>query len=341
MNENWRSPEALLKASQAIALSVSDTHANILLSNPVTGRSLMKLATVCPHKESLVLANRCTDLEELNSTVLDRDASDQILRFLSSLTFRLTSESGAEYSYYSACEKPWWKTFSFVPKVKALYTMELISPASDRQIQRSLPTPDMRMIQETPALYDTIVRPHIQAMVDSGSLSWIQNVIDGTKEKERLLLNHTDFILNIDTKWRSHPNPLTTPPEQWHGHQSVQDLYCLAIVKDGSIASLRDLKQGHVPMLQAIYELGIARIEEVYGVFGDQLRIFCHYQPQFYHFHVHFTRLENEIGCQVERGHLVSDIIQNLQADNDFYAKRTIAYKLKTSSDLYKLIQDA
>lgn len=31
-------------------------------------------------------------------------------------------------------------------------------------------------------------------------------------------------------------------------------------------------------------------IEAVYGVPEDQLRVFVHYLPQFFHFHVHFTR---------------------------------------------------
>ncbi len=95
------------------------------------------------------------------------------------------------------------------------------------------------------------------------------------------------------------------PREEWYGDKSVEDLYCLAIVKDGGIASLRDLHGRHIAMLREILEQGKDSIEKVYGVPQDQVRVFVHYQPQFYHFHVHFTRLENEIGCQVERGHLL------------------------------------
>ena len=43
-----------------------------------------------------------------------------------------------------------------------------------------------------------------------------------------------------------------------------------------------------------------------------QLRIFVHYQPQFYHFHVHFTRLHNDLGCQVERAHLLQVVTSPL-----------------------------
>jgi m7GpppX diphosphatase len=344
-------PEAILKASQkAFILGASDNHVNLLLSsgslvggtNNNICRSLLKLTVVSPHKDDLVVSSkRCTSVAEL-AKMLDEvgetDDSERIHRFLSNFNFQLTSESGAEYSYYTVRPKNWWERYWNVALTKDTYTMELISPATDRQIERSLPAPDVRMVQETAELYETMVQPHIRQIVDGGSLGWVQNVVNGTKEKERLLLDHADFILNIDTKWRSHPDPLTTPRDQWHRHTCIDDLYCLAIVKDATIASLRDLRQRHIPMLRAIYELGSETIHTVYGVAGDQLRIFCHYQPQFYQFHVHFTRLHNEFGCQVERGHLMTDIIQNLQLADDYYAKRTITYKLNTSSELYGLL---
>ena len=188
-------------------------------------------------------------------------------------------------------------------------------------------------------MYVTIVKPHIQALVEGGSLSWIENVVNGTKETERLLLNTDDFILNVDTKWKSHPDTMTVARDEWYGHKSTEDLYCLAIVKDGSMASFRDLRAQHIPMLRGILKQGKDTIEKVYGVPQDQLRVFVHYPPQFYHFHVHFTRLENEFGCQVERGHLLSDIIQNLEMDDEYYLKRTVSCKFKTSSEIYMLLQ--
>ena len=114
--------------------------------------------------------------------------------------------------------------------------------------------------------------------------------------------------MSIDTKWRSHPPPLATPREE--------DLYCLGIVKkekdSSSIATLRDLRGEHIPMLNNLQKDGLAVIEKIYGIQSDQIRCYVHYQPQFYHFRVFFTRLENKISAAVERGHLLIDIIQNL-----------------------------
>lgn len=322
-----RSPESVLNARCCVAqtLSVSHQHATILVKSQE--QSLLKLTVIPSHRE-----------------VFQESESKKILAFLKNYDFRLTSESGAEYSYHIAVPKKRSFLSRLVtrgrtpPANPSAFQVELISPASDRQIQRAMPKAAMVLIEETPELYATVTKPYIQSNIKGGSLSWIDNVVTGKKERERLLLENADFILNVDTKWRSHPDANTVPRSQWHGHESIADLYCLAIVKDGEIASLRDLRSKHVPVLQSIIRDGSAAIEKIYGVQRDQLRIFVHYQPQFYHFHVHFTRLENEIGCQVERGHLVADIIQNLEMDGDFYSKRTISYKLPINDNLCKLM---
>lgn len=52
--------------------------------------------------------------------------------------------------------------------------------------------------------------------------------------------------------------------------------------------------------------------------------VFVHYQPQFYHFHVHFTRrLFNEVCAGVlEGGYFLTDAIQNLHMDPLYTIRR-------------------
>ena len=361
-------------------------------------QSLIKLTIVPFHKALLgsnpVISEEDRQAPERNLLRHDPKASDAILGFLRRHEYAMKSESGAEYSYYTARprgavgvasddgvpsgkepvdaetrkkprldtdtggsessavadtpeDQPSKANTNKVDLTKCImaaasdsgaFDVELISPASARQITRAMPSLGHTLINETPEMYESIVRPYIKSVVDSGSLSWITNVVQVKKEKERLLVNHDDFIINIDTKWRSHPDPLTTPRDEWRDHPSTSDLYCLGIAKMSDIASLRDLRGEHRRLLEDMTSEGLAAIESVYGVARDQVRVFVHYQPQFYHFHVHFTRLENETGCAVERGHLVSDILQNLEGDGDYYAKRTITYKLKKGSALENLI---
>ena len=344
-------PESLIQSADCLAqaLTVSDNHATILLRTTEYDRvvrSLLKLTVLPIHTETLAPSKNIRGLEPNDlGAAFSPNESFRIKEFLSLLSFELSSESGAEYSFYDAKPKSsLMQVLTAATNVftsKPLFRVELISPASEKQIQRALPVPAYIMLEETPRLYQEVVAPYIQDIVESGSLGWIENIVTGKKEVERLLLDTQDYVLNVDTKWKTHPDPFAVPKEQWKSHSSkaIEDLYCLAIVKESGLASIRDLRAQHIPMLQDMALNCPMVIEETYGVPRNQLRIFFHYHPQFYHLHVHFTRLENEIGCQVERGHLLSDVIQNLELDDEYYAKRTLVYKLRSNETLYKLIE--
>jgi m7GpppX diphosphatase len=346
-------PDSLVDSSDCLAqsLSVSNDHATILLRTTEYDkviRSLLKITVLPTHTTALAPSSDLRDMQPDDlGAAFDPRESARIKEFLSSFNFDLSSESGAEYSYYDAIPKDgvggmMKRLVGNIMKAKPVPTfrVELISPASEKQIQRAMPTASHVMIEETPELYNQTVAPYIQGLVGSGSLSWIDNIVTGKKEAERLLLDAGTYILNVDTKWKTHPDPRAVPKERWRSHaKAIDDLYCLAIVKESGIASLRDLRSQHIPMLKEMLEECPKAIEEVYGVQRNQLRIFFHYHPQFYHLHVHFTRLENEIGCQVERGHLLIDVIQNLEMDDEYYQKRTLTYKLRTNEKLYQIMQ--
>jgi m7GpppX diphosphatase len=351
----------------AQSLTVSDQHATLLLTHTshenkegdddgekATAKksSILKLTLVPYHKLLLgsnpVLSSNINKESSLERNTLNNDpiASANIISFLREYEYELKSESGAEYHYYIArpttggiLNKKEEKNHNSINNVGA-FDIELISPATPHQIMRSLPSLGHVLIHETPELYNKVVAPYIQTIIDNGSLAWITNVITGQKEKERLLVNNVDFIINIDTKWRTHPSPLTTHRSEWYNHTCTSDLYCLGITKINTISCIRDLRAVHIPLLQSLQQAGIDCIQDMYGIPSNQIRIFVHYQPQFYHFHVHFTRLENEVGSTVERGHMVCDIIQNLQLDDEYYKKRTITYKLARGMPLLSLIEE-
>lgn len=359
-NDNEHNEEELVDSTSSshavvqslLKLTVVPFHKLLLGSNPVLTITAAATTTTgggtsTSSKEDSKKNHEATP--QVNLENHNPESSQNIISFLKDYNFKLKSESGAEYSYYHAIPSTTATELQTDEKnatatARSLYgafDVELISPADKRQISRALPSLGSALVEETPELYNHVVKPYIQSIVDGNSLGWIQNIIELKKEKERLLFNNDEFIVNIDTKWRSHPPPLTTPREEWYGHPScVQDLYCLGIVKMKGIATLRDLRGEHITLLRNMQREGLKAIESIYGVKSDQIRCFVHYQPQFYHFHVHFTRLENEIGSTVERGHLVTDILQNLEMDPLYYEKRTIVYKLRRDVPLYKLIEN-
>jgi m7GpppX diphosphatase len=263
------------------------------------------------------------------------------------LPWQLQSESGAEYSYYNATASA---------AVSTEYAVEMISPASDAKVDRERPQKSY-YVEESPETYAAVSRPLIEAqlsrdeaklrskLADSdlihSRIGWLHNVLSGAKETERVLHADDNFLMNVDTKWATHPDCNSTPREQWHGHPSTDELYCLAIVRDTELPTLRELRTCHLPLLRAILETGRDTIKRVYGVDQDQLRVFFHYHPQFYHLHVHFTRSHVNPGCEAERAHLLTDVIQNLESDGDYYAKRSITIRLRERDALYKALDQS
>lgn len=262
---------------------------------------------------------------------------------MQSLDMTLSSFSGAEYAYYHA--RSALRSLVGSANLRPSYSLEVVAPASEKQIARARPQPGV-LIAEDAALYNTVVHPYIHGL-DPRATSWIDKVLDLSKERERVLFNDPNeadgFLLNVDTKWKSHPPCVEDAAARatWHGHDAVRDLYCLAICHRHDVQSMRDLRAAHLPLLKRILAIGTETVSRVYGVPPDCLRVFVHYQPQFYHFHVHFTRLHSDVGCQVERAHLLADIIANLEGDDQFYAKRTLHYQLKQNDKLLAKICEA
>jgi hypothetical protein len=318
-----RNPLAILSKEdcKVQSLTISDQHATLLLTHTddnnspddgdaptKTTQSLLKL-TIVPFHKQLLGSNPVLSQEDIDKgqaaernylTHHDSSASNKIRSFLKQYKFQLSSDSGEEYSYYIA--NPEHDKNKPKGSAAGSFDVELISPATPNQISRAMPSLGHVLIEETPQMYLECTKPYIQTVVDSGSLSWVKNLVDVKKEKERLLVNHKNFIINIDTKWRSHPPPLTTPREEWMNHPSTVDLYCLGICKQSDITCLRDLRREHIPLLEAMKKEGLAAIKSIYGVDEDQIRVFIHYQPQF----VSLTLLYRQLYLSIDYSSLFS-----------------------------------
>lgn len=120
---------------------------------------------------------------------------------------------------------------------------------------------------------------------------WVYNILDHKKETERIIFEDPDkelgFILLPDLKWDG---------------KTRETFYAIAIVHQFNLKSLRSLTPAHLPLLRNIQSKGVSAINDKYGLDETQLRIYLHYQPTFYHLHVHFTFLKHEApGIYCER----------------------------------------
>lgn len=160
------------------------------------------------------------------------------------------------------------------------------------------------------------------------SKQWVYNILDHKKESERIAYEdpcpENGFILLPDLKWDG---------------KTSETLYLLALIHKRDIKSLRDLTDKHLPLLKNIRDKSIDAIQQKYGVKRSQLRIYLHYQPSFYHLHIHFTYLKHEApGIFCEKSHLLDQVISNIELMPDYYQRATLSFVLKEADALFELL---
>ncbi|CAH0370020.1 unnamed protein product [Pelagomonas calceolata] len=245
---------------------------------------------------------------------------------LPKLKLTLTNHSGAEYSYYAATD----------PTTGATYDLEAVWPAPERLVQRKRPA-EICVVEETAEAYDRVVRPFAEAQ--AAKIGWIDAVCALEKERERNLHACDAFVVNVDTKWSTH-GPFDADRATWRGADWTRDLYLLAISKDASLKSMRDLRGPDGAGLCRAMRAALLRCAaDVYGVPATKLRVFFHYQPQFYRLHAHCTRAEHtNPGCECDRAHLLTTVAANLDLAPDYYARAPLTYKLRLGEKLHGLL---
>ena len=245
---------------------------------------------------------------------------------LPKLKLALTNHSGAEYSYYAATD----------PTTGATYDLEAVWPAPERLVQRKRPA-EICVVEETAEAYDRVVRPFAEAQ--AAKIGWIDAVCALEKERERNLHACDAFVVNVDTKWSTH-GPFDDDRATWRGADWTRDLYLLAISKDASLKSMRDLRGPDGAGLCRAMRAALLRCAaDVYGVPATKLRVFFHYQPQFYRLHAHCTRAEHtNPGCECDRAHLLTTVAANLDLAPDYYARAPLTYKLRLGEKLHGLL---
>ncbi|XP_075221692.1 decapping enzyme, scavenger isoform X2 [Lycorma delicatula] len=191
-----------------------------------------------------------------------------------------------------------------------------IYPATQKHIKKYESQP-MHIIDETSNLYINVTLPYITS--ESFNLKWVYNIFEHKAEEESIVYEDTNtetgFILLPDLKWNQ---------------KQIENLYLLAIVKPRNIKSLRDLTDKHIPLLLNKV------IKSKYGLDESQLRIYIHYQPSYYHLHIHFTYLQYQApGIFIGRAHLLSSVIKNLELIPDYYQKKTLQFIIKETDGLF------
>ncbi|KXN83364.1 m7GpppX diphosphatase [Leucoagaricus sp. SymC.cos] len=208
--------------------------------------------------------------------------------------------------------------------------INVICPATEVHI-RKYTKQEQLIVRETPELYDKIVKPYIDAFPASRT-QWVENILTGVSEKEKVLVSNPDFMILPDMKWDM---------------KTLSSLYLLAIGQDRNIRSLRNLRKCHIGLLQSIRNEAEQVARQKWGLGKGSLRMFIHYQPSYYHFHVHIVNANYEglLGMTVGQAHLLDDVISLLEIDNEenvgIFQKMTLTYGIGDQHGLYKELKAA
>lgn len=124
------------------------------------------------------------------------------------------------------------------------------------------------MVTETPEIYQTRVRPYMQAKREEGRLNWVFNILEGRTEQEDVILRDTGhgpedaFLMLPDLNW---------------DRKSMGSLHLLALPQRRDIWSLRDLQKKHIPWLKYLRQRVLEATVTMYpDLDQDQLKLYVH-----------------------------------------------------------------
>lgn len=205
--------------------------------------------------------------------------------------------------------------------------VSIIYPATEKHIAKYIEQ-KLFLIEETPELYQNVILPFL--LRDKFSLDWVYNILEHKQEQDKIVFEDLDpqdgFILVPDYKWNG----------------QIESMYLLAISMDRGIKSIRDLNEKHLPLLEKIKTESLKAIKDKYGLDAKQIRAYFHYQPTFYHLHVHFTYLQYDApGIFCEKSHLLNTVINNIKLKPDYYQQATLTFVAREKDKLYQAIQEA
>jgi hypothetical protein len=185
-------------------------------------------------------------------------------------------------------------------------------PSRERFTQRRivLCTPDVA--------HGDAMRAYIDAQTRSSRKQWIYEIIEGTREAEDKVFENSDFILTPDIEQN------TANTANW-----------LAVFKDRSLHSIRDLHGAHIPMLERARDECVAAMASRTGFRRHEIMCYFHYLPSVFQLHLHVCAPYGLYTTQdAYKVHPIDNVISNLRIDPDFYARATITTVVVGRGDL-------
>lgn len=209
------------------------------------------------------------------------------------------------------------------------FKINLIYPCTAKHIKK-YEKQGLRIVHETPEIYKQYIRPYIAKQHEKGTLQWVYNILEGLKEQEDVIYKETGdegFLLLPDLNW---------------DRKTLESLHLLGIVERRDIWSVRDLRKDMVPWVSHMRRKMLDAAVKLYPELDrDQLKLYVHYQPTYYHFHIHIVHVSLEGGSTQATGKALGleNVISQLDTmagDGDAsLADVSLSYHLGERSELW------
>ncbi|KAL9634134.1 MAG: hypothetical protein Q9204_003121, partial [Flavoplaca sp. TL-2023a] len=147
--------------------------------------------------------------------------------------------------------------------------LNLISPCTEKHIKKYSPQ-GVRMVTETPGIYEDHVRPYIVKQREEGRLDWVFNILEGRKEQNDIIYRDPGQDGAKDEAF------LLAPDLNWD-RKTLTSLHLLALVERRDLWTLRDLNQSHIVWLKHMREKVVeATVKKYPEIDHDQLKLYMH-----------------------------------------------------------------
>ncbi|KAG5975457.1 hypothetical protein E4U55_007658 [Claviceps digitariae] len=213
--------------------------------------------------------------------------------------------------------------------------INLIYPCTEAHVKK-YSRQRVRFVTETPEIYREWIRPYMRSKREEGRLNWVFNIIEGRTEVDDVI-----YRTELGRAAGGDEGFLLLPDLNWD-RSTLDALHLLALVERRDLWSLRDLRKKHIPWLQHMKSKVVSATVETYpSIEADQLKLYVHYQPTYYHFHIHVVHVALEAGATQATGKAVGldSIIETLKVmagdDEAGMDALSMTYTLGEASELW------
>lgn len=163
---------------------------------------------------------------------------------------------------------------------------------------------------------------YIENQINSPRKKWIYDIIDGLREQENVLLDTPEFVFLPDT----------------HAINDGHVYNWMAVVKDRSLWTLRNLTGDHVPLLKRVKLLCVEQIMLLTGWKKHNIMAYVHYLPSVFQLHIHFCApYGSYTTVDVFKMQPLDMVIKNLEIDSDYYKKANLTTVVVGNSRLMQI----